>query len=76
MPSVFNWPAVTVYTDQPWQPTLIYPARGVAAAWLDTQPYQAALAELIGRTRATILELLTQPTSTARTCRVPVSATA
>lgn len=69
MPSVFNWPAVTVYTDRPWQPALIYPARGVAAAWLSTHPHPAALAELIGRTRASILELLTEPTSTARIAR-------
>ena len=69
VPSVFNWPALSVYTDQPWQPTLIYPARGVATAWLAAHPHPAALAELIGRTRAAILELLTQPTSTARIAR-------
>jgi DNA-binding transcriptional ArsR family regulator len=69
MPSVFNWPAVSIYTDPPWQPTLIYPARGVAATWLSTLPHPAALAELIGRTRASILELLTEPTSTARIAR-------
>jgi DNA-binding transcriptional ArsR family regulator len=69
MPSVFNWPAVSIYTDPPWQPTLIYPARGVAATWLATLPHPAALAELIGRTRASILELLTEPTSTARIAR-------
>jgi len=69
MPSVFNWPALSVYTDRPWQPTLIYPARGAAALWLSTHPHPAALAELIGRTRATILDLLTEPTSTARVAR-------
>jgi DNA-binding transcriptional ArsR family regulator len=69
MPSVFNWPALSVYTDPPWQPTLIYPARGVTTVWLSTHPHPAALAELIGRTRAAILELLTEPTSTARIAR-------
>jgi DNA-binding transcriptional ArsR family regulator len=69
MPSVFNWPAVSVYTDQPWQPTLIYPARGVAAAWLGSHWHPAALADLIGRTRASILDLLTEPASTARIAR-------
>jgi DNA-binding transcriptional ArsR family regulator len=69
MPSVFNWPAVSVYTDQPWQPTLIYPARGVAAAWLGAHPHPAALAQLIGQTRASILSLLSEPTSTARIAR-------
>jgi DNA-binding transcriptional ArsR family regulator len=69
MPSVFNWPDVSVYTDQPWQPTLVYPARGVATVWLSTPPQPAALAELIGRTRASVLGLLSEPTSTARIAR-------
>src|SRR3954454_1280151 len=30
MPSVFAWPSIYAVTDPPWQPTLIYPARGVA----------------------------------------------
>jgi hypothetical protein len=33
-------------------------------------PYPAALAELIGRTRASILELLAEPTGTARVARL------
>jgi len=69
MPSVFNWPAVSVYTDRPWQPTLIYPARGVAAIWLGAHPQPAALAQLIGRTRASILGLLSESTCTARIAR-------
>jgi DNA-binding transcriptional ArsR family regulator len=69
MPSFFNSPAVSIYTDRPWQPTLIYPARGVATAWLGAHPPPTALAQLIGRTRASILGLLTEPTSTARIAR-------
>jgi Family of unknown function (DUF5937) len=33
VPSVFAWPSIYAVTDAPWQPTLIYPARGVAAVW-------------------------------------------
>ena len=33
VPSVFVWPAVVLITAAPWQPTLIYPARGVGSLW-------------------------------------------
>jgi DNA-binding transcriptional ArsR family regulator len=69
VPSVFNWPEVSVYTDRPWQPTLIYPARGIAAAWPGRQTHPPALAGLIGSTRAFILDLLAEPASTARVAR-------
>jgi DNA-binding transcriptional ArsR family regulator len=70
MPSAFNWPSVSVMLDPPWQPTLIYPARGVAALWQSpaaTPP--AALARLIGRTRAKLLLTLAEPASTATLAR-------
>jgi DNA-binding transcriptional ArsR family regulator len=66
MPSVFGDPFVNVYTDDPWQPTLIYPARGAASTWLERPPPPVALANLIGRTRAVILGLLGEPSSTSR----------
>jgi DNA-binding transcriptional ArsR family regulator len=51
--------------DPPWQPTVIYPARGIGALW---QPASgtgdAALARLIGRTRAALLTGLTEPATT------------
>jgi hypothetical protein len=52
--------------DQPWQPTLIYPARGIAGLWQPPagQP-PAALARLLGRTRAKLLLALAEPASTA-----------
>ncbi|GIG56895.1 ArsR family transcriptional regulator [Longispora fulva] len=65
MPSVFKWDQVVVVLDPPWQPTVIYPARGIAALW---QPAggtpDAALARLIGRTRAALLTGLTEPATT------------
>jgi DNA-binding transcriptional ArsR family regulator len=33
VPSVFVWPKLALGLDPPWPPTLIYPARGVAALW-------------------------------------------
>ena len=66
MPSVFIWPGVVLMLDLPWQPTLIYPARGIAALWQApaAQP-PAALGRLLGRTRAKLLLALAEPASTA-----------
>ncbi|WP_433893803.1 DUF5937 family protein [Streptomyces sp. CA-111067] len=66
MPSAFKWDQVVVVTDPPWQPTVIYPARGLGTLW---QPAGgtagAALGRLIGRTRAALLSGLTDPAATA-----------
>ena len=62
VPSVFAWPGIYVVTDSPWQPTLIYPARGTATAWEPTrEPTPATLGRLIGPTRAAILHALQAP---------------
>lgn len=70
VPSVFVWPAVVALTAPPWQPTIIYPARGVGALW---EPGQAAtpkaLAALLGRGRAAILIALDTPRSTTDLAR-------
>jgi DNA-binding transcriptional ArsR family regulator len=65
VPSAFKWDQVVVITDAPWQPTVIYPARGLGTLWqpLSTDR-QAALGRLIGRTRAALLIDLESPTST------------
>ena len=49
--------AVAAFSDEPWQPTVVYPARGVGMLW---SPEEApsppeALERLVGRTRATLL---------------------
>ncbi|MEU6207918.1 DUF5937 family protein [Micromonospora musae] len=65
MPSAFKWDQVLVILDEPWQPTVIYPARGLATLWQATgTPELAALARLVGRTRATLLAGLTEPATT------------
>jgi DNA-binding transcriptional ArsR family regulator len=62
MPSVFAWPSIYAVTDPPWQPTLIYAARGVATAWEPgPDPGPQALARVLGRTRAQLLQALDAP---------------
>jgi len=63
MPSAFVWPATVVIIDEPWQPTIAYPARGIADLWRQARPPPDALARLLGRTRALLLTSLDQPSS-------------
>jgi DNA-binding transcriptional ArsR family regulator len=69
VPSAFTWPTVSVLTDHPWQPTLIYPARGVARLWEQTAATPVHLEALVGRGRAAVLVGLEQPSSTATLAR-------
>lgn len=65
MPSVFKFDQVLVILDEPWQPTVIYPARGLGTLWQSTRTQElAAAGRLIGRSRATLLAGLTEPVST------------
>ena len=65
MPSVFAWPGPAAVTDPPAHPTLVYPARGIAELWQPARtPHSGALARLLGRTRAALLESLAEPAST------------
>lgn len=64
MPSIFAWPRARAIVDPPWQPTLIYPARGAATLW-DPVAHSApgSLAGVLGRTRAALLAQLDVPRS-------------
>ncbi|MYS14606.1 DUF5937 family protein [Streptomyces sp. SID4982] len=65
MPSVFCWPDVITGFDPPWQPTLVYPARGVGGLWAEPGARTPeALARLLGRGRAAVLAALDDPAST------------
>ncbi|MGA5650312.1 DUF5937 family protein [Streptomyces seoulensis] len=65
MPSVFCWPDVITGFDPPWQPTLVYPARGVGGLWAEPgERTPEALVRLLGRNRAAVLAALDDPAST------------
>jgi DNA-binding transcriptional ArsR family regulator len=64
MPSAFVATRPAVIDRQPWQPTLIYPARGIATLWEDAAPAPRGLARLLGATRAAVLADLAAPCST------------
>lgn len=66
MPSVFTWPDVVSGFDAPWQPALVYPARGIGGLW--TAPRERtpqALVRLLGRGRAAVLAALDEPATTS-----------
>jgi DNA-binding transcriptional ArsR family regulator len=65
MPSAYLWPMVAAITDEPWQPAIVYPARGIADLWQQPAPPPDALIRLLGRTRALLLARLDQPASTS-----------
>lgn len=69
MPSAFLWPSIAVVTDEPWQPTIAYPARGIAGLWEKPTPPPDALVRLLGQTRARLLAGLEQPASTTALAR-------
>jgi DNA-binding transcriptional ArsR family regulator len=64
LPSAYLWPHVAVIADEPWLPTIAYPARGVAELWSAPSTPPDALARLLGRTRALVLAALDRPLST------------
>jgi DNA-binding transcriptional ArsR family regulator len=71
LPSAFSWPKVVLVTQPPWQPTVIYPARGVGMLWEPERPVPPdALARLLGSSRASILSALDRPRSTTDLARV------
>jgi len=77
IPSIFaNKPAPPMDAGEP--PSLAYPSRGVATLWAPPpQPDETALVDLLGRTRALLLQMLDEPLSTveiARRLRVTPSA--
>lgn len=64
-PSAFVWPMVYSSTIPPWQPTLTYPARGVATLWNDpVRTTSAGVTAVLGRSRAEVLTRLDTPRST------------
>lgn len=70
VPAVMTWPGVRKMIE-PYQPQLAYPARGIATLWeTGAPPAPEALAALIGPTRATLLTVLAEPSSTTALARL------
>jgi DNA-binding transcriptional ArsR family regulator len=69
LPTVFSWERPSVISIQPWQPTVIYPARGVALLWESDHDAAPELGALMGATRARILDALDAPQSTTELAR-------
>jgi hypothetical protein len=70
VPSVFMHPNLATYTEPPWQPAVVYPARGSAALWETESTTLPALARLLGPSRADVLVQLESPASTTQLVRV------
>ncbi|GAA0715963.1 helix-turn-helix transcriptional regulator [Dactylosporangium roseum] len=62
MPSLYNSPKVSVYVDEPWQSTIIYPVRGAGA--LKRAVAGPALGRLVGAARANVLRQVAAPKTT------------
>lgn len=76
VPSVFVWPGVAAFADDPWPRAIVYPARGVGALWEGpTSGGRGALGDLVGRSRARLLSALDTPTSTTALARATGLAT-
>jgi DNA-binding transcriptional ArsR family regulator len=70
-PSVFIWPEARVSLDERRPAELVYPARGVASIFFAQRPrLDAALAALIGSTRAQVLAVLDEPMHTSGLARL------
>ncbi|GHJ95069.1 ArsR family transcriptional regulator [Streptomyces sp. NE5-10] len=81
MPSVFIWPEVVSGFEEPWQPTVVYPVRGIGGLWTGARERTPeALARLLGPVRADVLCALDEPAGTTalahRLGRAPSSVSA
>lgn len=65
IPCTFAWPGIGLMAVPPWQPSLLYPARGVARLWTETPVPDARLAAVLGRTKAALLAELDEPAGTS-----------
>jgi DNA-binding transcriptional ArsR family regulator len=65
VPSAFSCHRTSAMTEPPWQPTVVYPARGVGLLWEATPAPDGALIKVVGRSRAQLLTDLDAPRSTS-----------
>jgi biotin operon repressor len=64
VPSAFSCDKPSTMTEPPWQPTVVFPARGVGLLWESASAPAEALAKVLGRSRATLLSDLDAPRTT------------
>jgi DNA-binding transcriptional ArsR family regulator len=72
IPSVFNWPVVSISRATSTQTVLVYPARGSATVWYGTEHQDASgtVAEnLLGSSRARLLAAVRSPATTTGLAR-------
>lgn len=70
VPSAFCWPSVLVISRAPLQPTVYYPARGIALLWESHRAQGPEhLRALLGGTRARVLIETAAPASTVELAR-------
>jgi len=66
VPSAFQWEGPVAVIGAPWQPSVIYPARGVALLWEAEPPLHDGVTKVLGRTRARVLAAVAAPTTTTQ----------
>jgi DNA-binding transcriptional ArsR family regulator len=64
VPSVFSCDKPSTMTQPPWQPTVVYAARGVGLLWESASAPPEGLAKVVGRSRARLLGDLDAPRTT------------
>jgi DNA-binding transcriptional ArsR family regulator len=69
VPTVFLHPQLATLFEEPWPPTITYPARGSAALWEPTVSSPGALGRLLGASRADLLLRLETAASTTHLAR-------
>jgi DNA-binding transcriptional ArsR family regulator len=69
LPSAFAASRPFVMDRAPWQPTLSYPARGIATLWDEGAPAPDSLVRLLGSSRGGMLADLDAPRSTTELAR-------
>lgn len=75
IPSAFQWTRPVAIDEPPWQPTVLYPARGIGLLWEPgAGAAPGALAGVLGRGRADVLTALDAPrTTTGLSVRVDMT---
>ncbi len=64
VPTAFSCHRPATIAEDNWQPTVIYPARGIALLWESAEAAPEALSKVLGSSRAALLADLDAPRST------------